>query len=688
MTQPKAERKIKELKLLFYKKQYVLLSLIFSLSVFNNQDAEAQQIYWADSVISFSSQKSEQFFSAKQILGAPDNYPELNFSLTAWNPTGESSSKSEFIKVSFAKEVLAKQIIVAENYNSGAIEKIYAYEASGKKNLIYLSPSEDYKTTGNIFITSTGKNALPILQLECIFYPYSENRPYQIDAIGISETEISKNNLVSQISYRNNSLSIKRLPNTVNSIYHEVVPLISADGKTLYFDRKDHPQNTGSERRDDIWYTTISEDSIYNEAINFSALNDKLPNYLCSISPDGNTIVLGNKLDASGRSVSGISITNKTDSGWSKPVGQEIQGFYNLSEHNEFYLNNEGTILLFTSNMNDTYGSRDIYVSFLHSENHWSKPINLGKKINTSKDEISPFLAADNKTLFFSTDGRPGFGMQDIYVSKRLDDSWQHWSEPLNLGSTINSPAWEAYFSIDAKGNAGYFCSSKFNNNIDIYKFELPDELKPDKLVSITGMITDRQTGKTIFADVFKIDDTTGEKTLIARADANQGYLFYMQPDDTISIYLSSNGYSGEKFTIVSGKNDLIKNAELIPLKEGTIIEMNNILFKPDMATLKDSSFIELDKIIKYLNENPQISIEVRGHTNGICDDAYCNTLSFNRAKTVAEYFISQGITKDRISYNGYGKTLPIADNSTASGRAKNQRVEFMITEIKQSNMH
>ena len=124
----------------------------------------------------------------------------------------------------------------------------------------------------------------------------------------------------------------------------------------------------------------------------------------------------------------------------------------------------------------------------------------------------------------------------------------------------------------------------------------------------------------------------------------------------------------------------MIRNFSLIPKKAGVIIEMENILFKVNSSVLEDTSFAEIDKVLKFLTANPGVAIEIRGHTNGLCDDDYCKTLSTRRAKAVVDYLVKNGVDKDRLSYIGLGKTMPIADNNTVAGRQKNQRVEFMIT--------
>jgi outer membrane protein OmpA-like peptidoglycan-associated protein len=207
----------------------------------------------------------------------------------------------------------------------------------------------------------------------------------------------------------------------------------------------------------------------------------------------------------------------------------------------------------------------------------------------------------------------------------------------------------------------------------------MPRELTPDALISVSGSITDRASGHPIQASIFyssKPSAASGTST----TTNTSGYLFYVTPGDTITTTIYAENYYVYYARIGPLKNDAVFNFELIPKQEGTIIEMRNILFIANSATLLDSSYHELVKIYQFLNENPGISIEIRGHTNGLCDDAFCKTLSQKRAKAVADYLISLGIAPGRITHNGYGKSMPVAPDDTPAGRLKNQRVEFMIT--------
>lgn len=657
--------------------------VVFVFCCVARNTTHAQDISWASNVISFSSQKSEAVFSAQQALDYPSNYPNVGFSTCAWMPSADANLESEYLKVGFNHPLYAEQILVIENYTSGNIQKIFVFDSLNRKFLVYTNTVQQQSSaTGKLFSVTIDAHKFRVyaLQVECKKIT-SENL-YQIDAIGISSSAITPN-LTVPVAEGSDTLKTEKLPAFVNSAIDEVYPVISPDGNTLYFDRKNHPQNTGLNRNDDIWFSKILPGNTFSSAENIGyPLNDDNPNFICSISPDGNTALLGNVFLDDGSVKPGVSISQKTDMGWTKPVTQNIEGFYNSGSFNEYCLSNDGNILIMTVNMSDSYGDRDIYVSFHSGKNTWSKPKNLGRIINTANEELSPFLASDNKTLYFSSNGRAGFGSHDIYMSKRIDNSWTNWTQPLNLGNKINSSAWDAYYTIDAKGTYAYLCSNRdAREHVDIYRMRLPKELQPDSMIAVSGKIIDRSTGKMMSAEVFYFStpDNTGG---VSTTTSSSGYLFYIKPGDTMSLTISSENYYTSTAKIGPLKKDAVYNFELIPMTEGVIIEMRNILFNANSAILLDSSYTELNKIKQFLLSNPGISIEVRGHTNGLCNDDFCNALSSRRAKAVAEYFIASGIDKSRITYKGYGKTIPVANNETPEGRQKNQRVEFMITKV------
>ena len=657
--------------------------LLAAIGVFS-YSGYSQTIYWADSIVSYSSQKSEKAFSAEQVIGKPSKFPNPGHTTCAWSPEYSDLRSGEFIEVSFPVAIVAKQIVVVENSNSGHIKSIFVYDEKHTERQVY-TRSDDYSVGGGrLFVLTLRDNINTVNGVKLLLDKPESLNTYQIDAIGItdalSEIKIELNEIVDSLNYKAESLGIN-----VNSDFDEVYPIIAPDGKTLYFDRKLHPENLGDKKNDDIW-TSIKVGDQWTKATNIGPpLNNSNHNFLCSISPDGNVALVGSDYTNPLAEDPGVSLTYKTDVGWSDPIGIKVNGFKNLNQYNEFSLAPDGTTLIMSSETLDGFGLLDLYVSFLQENGSFSNPINLGNNINTAGNEMTPFLAADGKTLFFSSTGFPGYGFQDIYMSRRLDNTWVNWTEPINLGKNVNSPEWEAYYTIDAHGEYAYFSTSNTaGSNLDIFRIKLPPTVKPENILWLKGIVSDRITGAKVAA---RIEYKCVTDSLV-RGNSNttttDGYAIILPQSASYNIMISAdNYYTGDTSLVINALesySEIVQNFTLIPKQKGAIIEMRNILFGINSSVLEDTSFTELDKVVKFLDQNPGVEIEIRGHTNSLCDDNYCITLSSKRAKSVMDYFISKGINANRLTYKGLGKSVPIADNKTAAGRQINQRVEFMIT--------
>ncbi|HET8962965.1 MAG TPA: OmpA family protein, partial [Chitinophagales bacterium] len=430
----------------------------------------------------------------------------------------------------------------------------------------------------------------------------------------------------------------------------------------------------------------------------------------------------------------------------------------NKNEFSCYHLNAEGNVLFLAIQRGDTYGDMDIYISFLQKNNVWTVPKNLGERINTAATEGSVFIAADNKTLYFASNGRSGFGGFDMYMSKRLDDTWMNWSEPKNLGQQINSKYDDFYYTIPASGDYAYF-SSRQNSmgGADLFKIALPKEIQPEPVALITGKIIDKESGKTMEATmeyggliniepIQKFTNADGKYAMIIPGSSysitirKEGYFpIFTNPDlenstmnldynatDPVEIIKHTlkqevnsklKNYSGDSTEI----SELIKESykelenqttiqdtllkeitdeltveynaqnnfreknediEMIPIREGQVLTLNNVFFDANRSTLKETSKDQLLEIAEFLKLHPNIYVEIGGHTNGLPEDDFCMQLSDTRAKNVAEFIIQQGVESSRVTYKGYGKSFPIADNATLEGRKKNQRVELKIIKI------
>lgn len=764
--------------------------------------------------------------------------------------------------------------------------------------------------------------------------------------------------IISMDSFAQNNQNVNRaikLGSAINSTYAERMPLISHDGKALYFARKSHPQNMGESDKDDIWVSYWNKSNqAWSTAVNVGTpLNNESHNFVVSINTSGTAMYLAN--DYNGNFKDAISYAYKVGRKWTKPLRLEIPDYDNKSPFVSYHVSKDSEYLLISAEQKDTEGGRDFYVCF-KSKNGWTSPQNLGPKINTPKEENSIFLAADNKTVYFSTNGRKGLGGYDLYKSKRLDDSWTNWSTPINMGKYINTPLDDLSMSIPASGDYAYLARGPIENT-DLYKIKIPKELKPDPVTFIQAQLVDAETNKPVNGSIYfeSLNENDAEErslfgnsasTYIAQTNENmavyaqvKGYLptsnyysnqvdLYESIDSDNDAYYQNteiqnlqnqlddlqrelkklsqkkkylkNGksksnsvkntkskaqrkastfsnvgeeenelenlqskyekhYQGDdrpspkkrvdgeesdseslkkardKYQQFYGKNRTTKNGDksepisskselddlaadivdylfgayflsivrevkkeeevslsakdivkletkikstneiywkdkvkkeaklshgnkinkqvkeqikrdlkegfvesirteisiliklqkektikynmdkelamqpkksvdiaspepapnrsntyqqvqtkltLVPIKKGAVMPLNNIFFEVNEALLKSASHLELERVFSFMRDNPQIIVEIGGHTNGWCSPEFASKLSHERAEEVYLYLVEKGIEKDRISFKGYGKTDPIATNETIQGRKQNQRVELKIIDI------
>jgi outer membrane protein OmpA-like peptidoglycan-associated protein/Tol biopolymer transport system component len=274
----------------------------------------------------------------------------------------------------------------------------------------------------------------------------------------------------------------ENLGSAVNSEYAELNPVISPDGRTLYFGRKSHPANRfgvkGSETisgSQDIWFSEKVGNAWSTARRLSDILNRDQYNTILSISPDGQTILLKGAYVNGSYVTRGFSLANKTAGAWTVPQKIDIPGYEQMSKgKNEYgYLTMDGKAILLAFSRKKNSEDDDIYVSFLEN-GKWTRPMDLGDGVNSKYSETTPFLSADGKTLYFSSDRPGGQGSQDIYLTRRLDDTWQNWRKPQNLGPPVNSDEYDAYYSISAKGDYAYFMSAKGSlGKKDIFRLAL-----------------------------------------------------------------------------------------------------------------------------------------------------------------------------------------------------------------------
>lgn len=458
------------------RKFIILLATLFSSSYIY-----AQQIQWAQRVSAFSSEKDIDKNSIKQVVGEPNAYPIHDDQYTAWEP--KSFRGIDYIKVAYASPQNIQQILVVESYMPGSIAEIYLYDEKDKEYKVYENKSArqfDGGKYANVFrhilpaITTYKVSAVKLVLYPTLGMPFP-----QIDAIGISSEKVPITPKVNTIQALANLPSPVNLGPNINTPFADMIPIVSPDGNALYFARKKAPENMGPKDADDI-YVSKKSNNIWAPSYNIGPpLNNENYNFVFDVSPDGNTLYLANRFDYKVE-VNEVAIAQKTATGWSTPELLQIPNMYNLNNFDCYSTSIDGKILMMAVERKDCYGDMDIYVSF-NQNGKWSEPFNIGFDVNSAGTEASVFLCADGKTIYFASNGFTGYGDFDIYMSKRLDNTWKKWSKPLNMGPVINTPGRDIYFSVPASGDMAYFSSDFYPGYglTDIYKIPLPLDARP-----------------------------------------------------------------------------------------------------------------------------------------------------------------------------------------------------------------
>lgn len=468
----------------------------------------------------------------------------------------------------------------------------------------------------------------------------------------------------------------KNLGDSINSTASEYFPSLTIDGKQMIFTRVINNNNEdffGSHKIGDKWTKAVRLNGSINTPMNEGAQN---------ISQDGNWLVFTGCNRPDGYGSCDIYISYLTNSGWSEAIniGNKIN---TENWESQPCLSPDKRDLYFASRRPGGYGGSDIYVSHLQPNGRWSEPENLGPEINTAGDEESPFIHADNQTLYFTSNGLPGYGDQDIFVTRKQADG--KWSKPENLGYPINTISHEGTLCITADGKTAYYASDRSDSKggLDIYSFEMRPDIRPYKTLWIKGRVYDQKTSAGLPSAVELIDLATKQTISKVQTDETGNYLITLPVGKDYAFNVNRQGYLfySDNYSLKDKSPDSTyeKDIPLQPIEVNAAIVLKNIFFDYNKFDLRPESQVELDKVVQLLHENPTVKIQIEGYTDNIGNALDNLKLSENRAKAVVNYLVSKGISAARLTAKGFGATKPIADNKTEEGRAQNRRTELKV---------
>lgn len=684
----------------------------FIILLLSFQFASAQQVLWSSELLGYSSEQPDMNYSPKnralQAVGKPNILPNGTLTPCAWSPSG-SNYGSDWISVGFSKGLKIKQVAVSENVNPGAITKIYGISKEGTEVLLLNNTKEAPKEEGRLWVVILPETTFEVWGIKLVIEHAIRKGKKQIDAIAISDSETPIEIKLATVEWGEEQVQLENISYLINSPYGEVAPIISPDGKELFFTRLNHPDNiheksnlkNDTEIKQDIWYATKKGKTWSSPENIGSPLNNTDDNAATCISANGKTLYVLNVYKSDGTLDLGLSKSYKTGLGWSFPEKIIIEDFQALMvtdpetgremRNTEFSITPDEKVILMGLKRSQSYGDRDLYVSFKKLDGTYSKPRSLGPTINTADNEGSPFIAADGKTLYFMSKGHLGFGNGDIFVSKRLDETWINWSEPLNLGQPINSAEWNGYINIPAESEYA-FISTKINKNSsnDIYKVTLPPSLRPEPLAVVTGRIIDAITKKPIEGEIF-LSEISDSANVIAITEKflpeNGEYKFILPVGRNYALKSTQKGYLGinDTLKLVNEKKyrEIQYDFQMMQIRAGQKMILNNLFFERAKFDITEPSYEELNRIISLMNEYPTMEVMLEGYTDNQGDLMKNVELAQNRVNAVKRYLVQKGgIDQNRISVKSWGPTRPIASNATEETRKKNRRVEFTILKL------
>ena len=477
----------------------------------------------------------------------------------------------------------------------------------------------------------------------------------------------------------------------VNTENPEYFPCITADKETLLFTRLVKNSKAFNGKHEDFFVSSM-ENGEWTEGRNLQDVNSLFNEGAPTLSPDGQILIFtACEFDGSygdnrnGKGSCDLFYSSKVGERWNMPqnLGEKINSYYWESQPS---FSADGQTLFFVRGRYTKNGiaKQDIYTSKLNSEGQWEKASKIKGLVNTEFEEESVMIHPDGKTLYFSSNGHPGMGGMDIFMSKLQDNG--EWGEPVNLGYPINTEKNENSILVASDGQLAFFSSNREGGygDMDLYTFELPDFAKANKVTYMKGLVLDANSYKKLEARFELIDLETGELVAENYSNPESGeFLVCLPSNRDYALNVSRSGYLfySENFSLkgYDSEEPFFKEILLSKLRPGATVVLKNVFFETNKYDLDEKSFIELDRLVALLELNPELNCEISGHTDNVGNDEDNQKLSLNRAAEVVSYLESKGIDVGRLSFAGYGEKKPIADNSTEEGRALNRRTEFRI---------
>ena len=570
-----------------------------------------------------------------------------------------------------AEEALEKALVISSTYEPDALYALAEVENSlGKEN----EATAHYQA----FLKSSSKNQ---------------------ELKDKADTFVSNNAFIAEAKKNPVPFNPISLDNSINTSSPEYFPCLTADGETMIFTRR--------EKRDEDFFYSKKINGKWQKALPMTGVNTQGNEGAETISADGKTLVFTGCDRPFGLGSCDLYISEFTDGKWSSPknMGANINS---KSWDSQPSLSADGRTIYFSSNRPGGLGNNDIWISQKQADGTWAAAQNLGIPINTPKSDQFPFIHQDGETFYYVTDGYAGMGGLDLFYSKKDDKN--SWKKPTNMGYPINTKGDEVAFIVSVDGKTAYFASDSKDIkakvakpilspndifDIDIYTFDLYEAARPKPVTYIKGNVFDAKTLQKLRAKAEIIDLATGKNFASVIADAQGEFLICLPVGKNYALNVNRKNYVFYSDNFALNENNtsakpFVLDIPLLSIEKsvvtstptptiGKAIILKNIFFETGSAKLKMESTNELNRLKMMLEDNPNLKIQINGHTDNVGNDADNMSLSLNRAKSVYEYLVKEKIDANRLIFKGFGKNMPIETNDTTEGKQANRRTEFQI---------
>jgi outer membrane protein OmpA-like peptidoglycan-associated protein/tetratricopeptide (TPR) repeat protein len=531
------------------------------------------------------------------------------------------------------------------------------------------------------FINAKYKDALSDYE-KYLTYPSISDKSRMFALAGIANCDFSIKAIANPVPF-----NPKNLGTAINNELDQYWPTISVDEQTFVFTQlvpKDpNNEEVFGNRQEDFYISTFRNNGWEPARFAGAPLNTPDNEGAQTLSADGKEIYFTACNRRDGYGLCDIYYSRWNGQDWTIPqnIGAPVNTKFKETQPS---LSPDGHTLYFASNRTGGKGGLDLWQSTLQQDGNWSEPINLGDSINTAGEEQSPFIHPDNQTLYFSSTGLTGLGRFDLFVTRKNNQG--KWIKPMNLGYPINTNFSEEGLIVNAKGNTAYYSSTRDGGlgGRDIYQFELYKEVRPKPVSYMKGVVYDAETKRPLRAKFELIDLESAVTVMESFSQSSDGsFLISIPSGKDYALNANTPGYLffSENFTLLHAdySKPYLVDVPMKPIKSGEKAILRNIFFDTDKFVVKAESRIELNKLLKLLQDNPSLKIQISGHTDNLGSPEYNRVLSENRAKAVVGFLTGKGIDIGRLSAKGFGETQPIATNETEEGRAQNRRTEFLI---------